>query len=292
MHHLLDILVLAVVQGLTELLPVSSSAHVVMAGRLLGVDTGTTPFVLLLVMLHTGTMAAVVVAYWSRWRARFWPTRAVAIEQARLLVLATAATGVVGYPLVVIIEHLATRLGWAVPQGGAATIDFEQLFNNLWLIAAALATVGALIVAAGLRARATASERPVGAGDAAWMGAIQGLCLPFRGFSRSGSTISVALLRAASRAGAEEFSFAMAVLITPLAIARELWRVHKHGALHQHLGAIVGTDLLAAALSFLAGLVALRWLSRWLERGHWHWFGYYCLAAAAAVLVLARASAT
>jgi len=63
--------------------------------------------------------------------------------------------------------------------------------------------------------------------QAGWMGAIQGLCLPFRGFSRSGATISTGLLVGANRQRAERFSFAMAVIITPLAIAREASRLLK-----------------------------------------------------------------
>jgi undecaprenyl-diphosphatase len=69
---LLYILILAVVQGLAELLPVSSSAHVVVAEKLLGLDPSSPPMTLLLVMLHTGTMFAVIVYFWRQWRVTYF----------------------------------------------------------------------------------------------------------------------------------------------------------------------------------------------------------------------------
>src|SRR5438132_9442061 len=66
--HYLQIAVLAVIQGAAELLPVSSSAHVILAQRAMGMDPSSTKNVFLLVMLHTGTMFAVIVYFWQRWR--------------------------------------------------------------------------------------------------------------------------------------------------------------------------------------------------------------------------------
>jgi len=117
---------------------------------------------------------------------------------------------------------------------------------------------------------------------------VQGLCLPFRGFSRSGSTISTGLILGLPKQKLEEFSFALAVVLTPAAIAREALRlVHAHAlsgpgsVLHLFVPGLVGMGL-----SFLAGLLALKWLSRWLEAGRWKYFGVYCLVAAAGVLVI------
>ena len=59
------------------------------------------------------------------------------------------------------------------------------------------------------------------------IGAVQGLCIPFRGFSRSGATISTGLLGRVARATAEDFSFALAVVLTPPADAREIWRLYQ-----------------------------------------------------------------
>src|ERR1700681_4887198 len=64
----LQILILAVIQGAAELLPISSSAHVILTAKLMGLKPSSPEFVFLLVMLHTGTMFAVVYYFWPRWR--------------------------------------------------------------------------------------------------------------------------------------------------------------------------------------------------------------------------------
>jgi undecaprenyl-diphosphatase len=120
---------------------------------------------------------------------------------------------------------------------------------------------------------------------AAWIGAAQGLCLPFRGLSRSGTTISVGLTLGISRRQAEEFSFALGVVLTPVVIFQEARRLYKANTTGASLDLaamthLAGPSLIGMVLSFLAGLLALRWLSRWLEQGRWYLFGGYCLAAA------------
>ena len=128
--------------------------------------------------------------------------------------------------------------------------------------------------------------------QAGWMGAIQGLCLPFRGFSRSGATISIGMLTGASKERAERFSFALAVILTPAAIGKEALRLLKDTheaklAWHAHRSArSVVMSLLGMVFAFLAGLIALRWLSSWLEEGRWYLFGIYCLVASVVVFYL------
>ena len=93
------------------------------------------------------------------------------------------------------------------------------------------------------------------------------------------------ILEGAPKALAEDFSFALAVILTPAAIAREAWRLleSQHGKLGAEAMSSLTPSLLGAAFAFVAGLLALRWLSRWLEEGRWYWFGLYCLLAAAVV---------
>lgn len=282
---LLQILVLAVVQGAAELLPVSSSAHVIVAAKLMGLDPTTPEATMLLVMLHTGTMFAVILYFWKSWRATFFASKERFLASCRLIVIATFLTGVVGLGLKAVIERIAF--------GKASHAEIEMLFGNLGLISASLAAVGILIVYAGLRRTPPSpSNGEVGNRDACIIGAVQGLCLPLRGFSRSGATISAGLILGAARARVEEFSFALAVVLTPPVIAREVLRLVKaqHAA---NLG--TGTllhlffpSLCGMVFSFLAGLLALRWLSSWLEQGRWHYFGYYCLVASAVVFMLYR----
>jgi undecaprenyl-diphosphatase len=275
------VLILAVVQGFCELLPVSSSAHVIMAEKLMGLDPTTPSMTLLLVALHTGTMFAVIFYFWSQWRATYFSSGASLRRNATWVVVATLATGIVGLAL---LKLLPLLLGLDRDK-----FEIEQLFGNPRLIAAALAAAGVLIAVSGLLTRARAGRPQIDGRAAAAIGVVQGLCLPFRGFSRSGATISTGLLLGVAQATAEEFSFALAVVLTPAVIARELMRFLKADVAGGATNAaavlqLAWPSVAGMALSFLAGLVALRWLSHWLEQGRWHYFGFYCLGAAALVL--------
>lgn len=283
---LIQVLILAVVQGLAELLPVSSSAHVVVAEKLLGLDPSAPTMTLLLVMLHTGTMFAVIVYFWRQWRDTYFRNAQTFKRYAWLLIVATAVTGVIGLTLQKVIEKTAFR--------GEPKAEIEQLFSHLELIAPALAAAGILILIAGLYERRRANLNVnlqdvdrITTQKAGLIGAVQGVCLPFRGFSRSGATISTGILAGIPKLRAEEFSFALAVILTPPVVAREVMRLVKAehvqpGALH---GAVMAS-LLGALFAFGAGLVALKWLSAWLEKGQWYLFGIYCLLAAAGIAAL------
>jgi len=294
---LLKVLILAIVQGLAELLPVSSSAHVVVAEKLMHLDPSSPEMTLILVMLHTGTMFAVIVYFWQQWKRSYFATADAFKRFAIRAVWATVLTAIIGYPLQKVIAKLAFP--------GAPKAQIEDLFGRLDLVAYALFAVGMLILWAGMKERdaeaaaTNAYDRSIArSGDnvtfsqAGWMGAVQGLSLPFRGFSRSGSTISTGLLTGANRERAERFSFALAVILTPAVVGREVLRLLK--AAHEatalgtpiDLHASLVASLLGMVFAFFAGLVALRWLSSWLENGRWYLFGIYCLVASIAVFYL------
>ncbi len=324
---LLHVIILAIVQGLAELLPVSSSAHVIVAEKLMGMDPSAPEMTLLLVMLHTGTMIAVIVYFWQRWRRTFFHSMEALKSFVVALVAATILTGIVGGGIIEFIEKVLMRHqphAWV-----------EQLFNRLDLIAIALACAGAFILIAGLiensrvrsggaaaaqfkspssgsgtnpsapaigvaasasvatgvlekrRQSTAASASEMTPAQYSWIGAIQGLCVPFRGFSRSGATISTGLLLRVARRTGEDFSFALAVVLTPPADAREIWRLYQ--AQHHQLAGVLPAampSVMGMIFAFVAGLLALKWLSRWLEAGRWHLFGIYCLVAACAVAYL------
>jgi undecaprenyl-diphosphatase len=294
---LLKVIVLAVVQGLAELLPVSSSAHVIVAEKLMGLDPSAPQMTLLLVMLHTGTMFAVVAYFWKTWKESYFASKAVFQRFAVRVIWATLLTGLVGEGIKKILEK--TLLD------GAPKTEIEQLFSHLELIAPALAAVGILILVAGLiehRQRSAgpnaisstqAGEHNVSMREAAWMGVVQGLALPFRGFSRSGSTISIGMLTGAAKEDAERFSFALAVVLTPAVVGLEALRLWKAAHLPASASAApvdlhgsLLSSLLGMVFSFFSGLLALQWLSRWLETGRWYLFGIYCLAASVIVYAL------
>jgi undecaprenyl-diphosphatase len=281
---ILAIIILGIVQGLAELLPVSSSAHVIVVEKLLGLDPTSPEMTLVLAMLHTGTMFAVILYFWSAWRRTFFCSTAAIKRIIPLLAFSTLLTAIVGYPIIVGIEKIFLR--------GVEKAEIEMIFGDLRFVAAALAAVGLLILYSGLcrQSTSTSTRENLDLRDAGWIGAIQGLCLPFRGFSRSGATISTGLILGIAKIRLEEYSFALAVIITPPVVLREVLRLLK--ARHDLTAGAAGMlhlfmpGLVAIVVSFLAGLVALAWLSRWLERGRWHFFGIYCLLASVVVLTL------
>src|ERR1017187_8241696 len=109
MLNYLQILILALIQGACELLPVSSSAHVIAAEKLMGLDPSSPEMTMLLVMLQTGTMFAVLVYFWKGWRRDYFATSAQFQWFAIQVVLATICTGVVGYGLKILIEKVFRR---------------------------------------------------------------------------------------------------------------------------------------------------------------------------------------
>ena len=296
----IQILILAVIQGMAELLPVSSSAHVIVAEKWMGLDPSTPEMTFFLVMLHTGTMFAVLIYFWPRWKR-------LNFNFFKSVFLATAFTGIVGLSLKKIIEKV-------ILEGmlGHAHGEVEHLFKSMPMIAAALFSVGLFILYTGTRktknlknqissgnrgnalesAQIDSGSKEVRFRSSILIGIVQGLCLPFRGFSRSGATISTALLSGISRQTAEDFSFALAVVLTPPVILLELFRLLKGtagGMNPTHLAdlfPLFAPGLIGMVFSFAAGLLALRWLSRWLERGLWKYFGIYCIVASGGVVFL------
>ena len=289
---MLKVIVLAIVQGLAELLPISSSAHVIVAEKLMGLDPSSPQMTLLLVMLHTGTMFAVIAYFWRSWKETYFRDLRTFQRFLVLVIWATVLTGIVGEALKKLIEN---TLLLSIPKAG-----IEDMFSHLEWIAPALAAAGILILIAGLMERrhklragaAESANASMTMAQAAWIGIVQGLALPFRGFSRSGSTISTGMLAGAGKLESERFSFALAVVLTPAVVAIEAMRLLKASTVTVPGTAAIDVHASFAAsfagliFSFIAGLLALKWLSRWLEAGRWYWFGIYCLAASAIVMYL------
>ncbi len=280
---LLKVFVLAMIQGVAELLPVSSSAHVIVAEKLMGLDPTAPQMTLLLVMLHTGTMFAVIFFFWDSWKVRFFASRKVFWESVKLIAAATVLTGFIGLLLKALIEKFMLK--------GVAHAEIEMIFGNLDLIAVSLVAVGILILIAGLKdKRFLQKDNPLGFKASCLIGAVQGVCLPFRGFSRSGATISTGLLLGIEKKMVEDFSFALAVVLTPPIIIREVLRLLKAQQVSSSHGtSMLGLffpSLIGMVLSFIFGVLALKWLSNWLESGRWYLFGLYCLCASLGVFVL------
>ncbi|MBB6142403.1 undecaprenyl-diphosphatase [Silvibacterium bohemicum] len=282
---ILKIIILAVIQGLAELLPVSSSAHVVVAEKLMGLDPSSPEMTLVLVMLHTGTMFAVIVYFWRQWMKAYFDSMENFKRFAVRVIAATLLTGIVGEAIIKVLEKTVFK--------GTPHAQIEDLFGHLEIVAPALLAAGILILIAGLAERKavhrSVTEGPeLSLGQASLIGFVQGLCLPFRGFSRSGATISAGMLAGVARGRAEAFSFALAVVLTPAVVGREALRLaHVHAEAGTNaVGMPVAMSLLGMVFAFLAGLLALKWLSQWLESGKWYLFGIYCLVASVVVFML------
>lgn len=282
--NFIQILILGLVQGAAELLPVSSSAHVIVAEKLMGIDPSSPEATFLLVMLHTGTMFAVIAYFWKSWGRDYFTDSTTLVAVVINIIVATLLTLAIGFVLKEVIEHVAMH--------GQPKAAVEELFRNLWLLAGALFAVGVLIFYSGAREEKRPVDGNMNLKKSAVIGAIQGLCLPFRGFSRSGATISTGLLLGVERRLIEEFSFALAVVLTPFADGYETWRLLKAHPEFKSSGDLVHLltpGAVGMVCAFVSGFLALILLSRLLESGKWKFFGIYCFVAALAVFGLAFA---
>jgi undecaprenyl-diphosphatase len=257
--HYVQIAVLALIQGAAELLPVSSSAHVILAQRVMGMDPSRPEQVFLLVMLHTGTMFAVLVYFWPRWRRLLTGGAAPAVGEVagsaehmsprqflQVLILATIVTGVLALGLKFLIERVVMVGLLKYPKG-----EVEELFKHLPIVAAGLAAAGVFILATG--SRDSTSRGPLTNRSSFWIGLVQGFCMPFRGFSRSGATISTGLFCGVSRTLCEDFSFALAVVLTPPV---QVYAIYKLLKAHDLSSSMLTGTLVPAGVGMVLSFVA------------------------------------
>jgi undecaprenyl-diphosphatase len=262
-------LVIAIVQGATELFPVSSLGHAVVLPALLGwhLDLNSQSFLPFLVMLHVGTAVALLGYFWRDWLAILRGLLGLgdphSVAEARrvflLIVVATIPVVVVGFAL----EHPLRRV-FATP-----------------LIAAAFLVVNGLLLLVGERlkrrtgdVRALSSLRPM---DALVIGCWQCLAL-IPGLSRSGVTILGGVLRGVDHEGSAHFSFLIA---TPVIVAAAVLEVPKLAHDSAAQGAM-GLALVSAVVAGLTALASTAFLMRWF-RGHEQRamtpYALYCIVA-------------
>jgi undecaprenyl-diphosphatase len=264
---ILHIIVLGIVQGLTEFLPVSSSAHLVFVQTYLGVpDAIALP---LDVFLHLGTLAA---AAW--------------LFRAELGALLRAALGVMRPSKVDVYER---RLFFAVvlatiPAAAAGMIFndmIERAFGSPTASATFLIVTGVVLLSTRFAPRGT---HTVTLPNAVAIGLAQAVAI-LPGISRSGSTISTAIWLGVDRQQAARFSFLMSIPIifgAALVEVPHLW--------HASTALPAGHTLVMGFLaSFLFGILAIRVVLRVVGRGRFELFGLYCVAVGALVLFLNRA---
>ncbi len=256
---LLPAILLGLVQGVTEFLPVSSDGHLVILGRWLA--TRGDPLTVV-VLLHLGSLGALLWSFrrelWSILRPGAASARPEPLAGSRLLFLLVLAT----LPAV-IVGPLAERL-------------FTIAFQSVTLAAAMLIVTGLVLLATRFIPAGTGQPGP---GSALAMGTAQVLAL-LPGVSRSATTLATGFAAGLERRVAARFAFLMAIPAIAGAAVFELRHLERLGGLNR-LGITIG--ILAA---FGSGLLAIRMLMHLVGRGRFEWFGIYCIAFGLATLVL------
>jgi len=270
MDHILQALVIGVVQGLTEFLPISSSGHLIVVPYMLG---WTDPFLTSLafsVVLHVGTLVALLVYFWRDW-ARLVPAGLATIRDRSF-----AGDG---------DRKLAWMIVATMPPAIAAGLllndFFEEQVRQPVLVALMLVVGATILWVADRLGRRTAPMESIGFGGAFLVGCAQALAL-VPGISRSGISISAGLALGLTREAAARFSFLMAAPIIAGAGAYEIRKLVTGEA-----GVAVETGPLVVGFvaAVLAGLVAIAGLLRYLRSHPMTVFVGYRLVIAAVVIV-------
>lgn len=254
--NLLEILILAVVQGVTEFLPVSSSGHLVIVEAILGHEEGLLP---INIALHAGTLLSIIVFYWQRiWRLLSQDRRAIG-----LIVVATIPVVVVGFPL--------KEYG-------------ESLLQSALVAGCLLPVTGVMLI--------WVSRRPTGSLNypdlsyrAAWVVGLFQAIAPLPGISRSGSTITGGLAVGLRRDAAATFAFLMGIPAIGGPALLMLIELIRDPSTAGAATTPVGYLAVGFVVSFVVGLFALWWLLRWLEKGRLEWFAYWCIGVGIAITV-------
>ncbi|MBA2113229.1 undecaprenyl-diphosphate phosphatase [Bremerella alba] len=254
-----QIILLAVVQGIAEFLPISSSGHLVVLATLLGADAETFDLVELNIVLHAGTLGSILVVY------RRHLFEALTTDWRILFLLALAT-------LPAVIAAVVLKLS-----GGDALLESPLVAGMCLLV------TGVILL---LSQRLSQNEQMYEAttwGQAWWIGCAQALAI-LPGISRSGSTICSGQALGLSREAAATFSFLMAVPAILGAIVLELAKSLSQPA-EANNGLPAWLLLLGALVSFAVGWASLVLLLRIVQRGRLHWFAWWCLAVGLFVLV-------
>ncbi len=272
--HWIEAVILGIVQGLTEFLPVSSSGHLVLFQSLMGFEE---PELLFNICLHVGTLLAVVWVFFPQIMeaskglfrllaavpsgkmamATVWATDQHA-RMAVLIIVGTIPTGFIG-------------LGFHKISG--------QLFASPALAGAMLLITGFLLWATRYVGDTGKSLSSMGPVKALAIGTVQGLAI-LPGISRSGSTISIALFLGVDREVAARFSFLLSIPAIVAALILEL--ADAGGTSTVPVSMLVTGGIVSA----LTGLAALKWLLAIVRKGSLWWFAPYCWAVGTIVLVV------
>jgi undecaprenyl-diphosphatase len=259
---------LGFIQGLTEFLPISSSAHLVLAPYLLNWKIPEQEAFIFDVLVQLGTLVAVIIYFWKD---------LVCILQAVITGILKAKP----------FADPNARLGWflvlaTIPAGIAGiTVKkyVEAAFASPVATALFLLLTAVLLVAAELIGKRTRGVESLNWKDSLWIGIAQVISL-FPGVSRSGSTIAGGMTRNLNRVSAGRFGFLMAIPVMLAAGAFEIVDL-VHGSFTPGFITVMIAGFITAAL---VGYLSIHWLLRYLTRRPLYLFAGYCVALCAIVL--------
>jgi undecaprenyl-diphosphatase len=270
MDQILQALVMGIVQGLTEFLPISSSGHLILVPYLLGWDDPFIESLAFSVVLHGGTLLALLVYFredWLRLIPAFFASlrdRSIGDDRERrlvwLLVLSTLPAAVIAFGLNDIVEQNVRQPG---------------------LVAVMLVIGGAILWIADRWGPRTHTIERLTARGALGIGLAQALAL-IPGVSRSGISMSAALFAGLDRADAARYSFLMATPITAMAVAWESLKLLRG----EVGGAEPVTLIVGVVASFVSGILAIAVLLRYVRTRSFNIFVVYRLILAAIVLAV------
>ncbi|MGI6664837.1 MAG: undecaprenyl-diphosphate phosphatase [Christensenellaceae bacterium] len=246
-------IILGIVQGLTEFLPVSSSGHLVLFQKILGVSGDMLFFDTL---LHLGTLVAVVAVLWNEIVAIF---KNIFGKTTWLLVIATIPAGIAS----LLLEDL-----------------IEEAFGGSYLGVGFLLTSLFLILAEQLFMRRKRKKTEIGYVDALGMGLMQAVAI-FPGISRSGATLSAGLALGVERETATHFSFLMTIPVILGSTLLQGYKVIKEGAEQIAIFPTIIGVLFAAA----AGFFAVKWMLKLIATKKLYGFAIY--TAVLGIIILA-----
>jgi undecaprenyl-diphosphatase len=280
----LQAVILGIVQGLTEFIPISSSAHLIIVPWVFNWNDPTLESLTFDVSLHLGTLVALLAYFWNDW-VHLVKAGVASIIERRIgddidrklvwfLVIGTIPGGVVGLLFERKIEELFHPSEGPILAG-----------SMIWM-GIIVAILGALLFLAERYARHLRKMDGLTLRDAILIGCSQALAI-FPGVSRSGSTITAGLAVGLERETAARFSFLLSAPIIAGAGLRSLWNIYKG----IHSGAITGPELSLFPIGFFAaaisGYFCIKYLLRYLQSHSTNLFVYYRWALAVFVIALA-----
>jgi undecaprenyl-diphosphatase len=257
---------LGVLQGLTEFLPISSSAHLRIFPELLGWEDPGAAFT---AVVQIGTETAVLLYFWRDiWRIGSTWTRSLFDRPLR--------------------EHQDARMGWFIIVGSAPIVllgiafkdVIERDFRNLWVIGTALVVLGVVLAVSERVGRKTQSMERLNLRDAVLLGLAQAAAL-VPGVSRSGSTISMGLFLGYEREAATRYAFLLAI---PAVVGAGVFELPEIPGGHYEYGVL--PTVVATAVAFVVGYAAIAWLLRYVSTHSYAPFVVYRIALGGLTLAL------